>query len=571
MNLPFFDYRWALLFVPVLAALAAWGVVMAQRRRERRLQAIASDGLVERLVPIAAVRRPRWRAPLLALAVALATLAFAGPRWGFEQQLVRGEGADVVLALDASLSMVVADDRPSRLERMKQESRRLIAQTAGDRFGIVAFAGRSYILTPLTVDRGALELYLENLDPSVVGQAGTTISRAIRQGTDLLLATPSGSDRAIIVMSDGESHEPIEDVVAAAQRAAENGIMVISVGFGTEQGGTIPRPAPGGGTVPHRDPDGNVVVSRYMSEVLEAAAQAGNGVYIAANATDKAARVRQAMASLRTEVRQAQAGRDLRSRFQLFLIPAVMLVLLDTLLTERRSRRGPPRRSVLAPARTATAVVMAVLLLLPPRVALADDFRDGERLFAAGRYMEAAAAYNRVIRRGDASPEVYYNYGTALMAAGRPQDAVAPLERAANSPDPDLRYRALFNLGLIHLERGRELEGEASQQAYGASLDAYRRALRVQRADGDAKWNYELALREQRQSAGGGGGGGEQQPQPQASGAGQAESPAPRSPGAIDQQQAEQILESAARDESDVQARRQRDGRAAPPVGGRDW
>jgi Ca-activated chloride channel homolog len=573
MTFPYFDIRWVLLLVPLVAALVVAGMVMAQRRRDRRLEGLAGGGLVRRLVPASVLRRNWWRAPLLASAVALATVAFAGPRWGLEQAVVRGEGADIVLALDASLSMLAPDDRPNRLERMKQEARRLVALSGGDRFGVLAFAGRSYILTPLTVDRGALELYLDNLDPGVVGQPGSSIARTIRQGTDLLMATPTGSDRAIVVMSDGEAHEPVEDIVAAAQRAAQEGIMVITVGFGTEQGGNIPRPASGGGTVLHRDQDGQVVVTRYSPETLQAIAQAGNGVFIASGETDKATRVRQAMASLRREVRQTQAGADMRSRFQLFLIPAMLLVMLDTLLTERRGRtRGRRARGLRnSPARATVAALLAVLMLLAPRPALADDFREGERHFAAGRYLEAAAAYNRLIRRGDASPQVLYNYGTALMAAGRGDQAIEPLERAANAGDADLRYRALFNLGLLYLERGRGLEGEAAEQGYAAAVEAYRRALRVTPSDPDAKWNYELALREQRQAGGGGGGAGEQQPQQQDPRTGQAESPTPRPSGGIDQQQAEQILESAARDESEVQARRQREGRSAPPVGGRDW
>ena len=127
-----------------------------------------------------------------------AGIAFAGPRWGTEQTLERGSGVDMVLALDASLSMLATDARPNRLERMKEEARRLLALSAGDRVGLLAFAGRSYILTPLTVDRGALELFLDNLDPSVVGQAGSSLSRAIRQGTDLLVATQTTSDRALV-------------------------------------------------------------------------------------------------------------------------------------------------------------------------------------------------------------------------------------------------------------------------------------------------------------------------------------------------------------------------------------
>src|SRR6185436_1338999 len=122
-------------------------------------------------------------------------------------------GIDMVFALDASLSMLAADDKPSRLARMKQEVRRLRDMSRGDRVGLIAFAGRSYVLSPLTVDAGALDLFLDNLEPSVVGQAGSSLAKAIRQGTDLLLLTKGGADRALIVMSDGEAFEPVEEVV----------------------------------------------------------------------------------------------------------------------------------------------------------------------------------------------------------------------------------------------------------------------------------------------------------------------------------------------------------------------
>ena len=123
----------------------------------------------------------------------------------------------MVLALDASLSMMAQDERPSRLERMKQEVRRLRAMSPGDRMGVLAFAGRSYVLSPLTIDEGALDLFLDNLDPSVVGQAGSSLARTIRQGVDLLTLTNSGADRALVVMSDGEAFEPIEDVDRRSQ------------------------------------------------------------------------------------------------------------------------------------------------------------------------------------------------------------------------------------------------------------------------------------------------------------------------------------------------------------------
>src|SRR6185503_19698350 len=144
-------------------------------------------------------------------------------------------------------------ERPSRLERMKQEVRRLRAMSPGDRMGVLAFAGRSYVLSPMTVDEGALDLFLDNLDPSVVGQAGSSLARTIRQGVDLLTLSQSGADRALVVMSDGEAFEPIEDVVAEAKRAGEQGVSLVTVGFGTPRGTTIPVRAPNGSVTTKKD------------------------------------------------------------------------------------------------------------------------------------------------------------------------------------------------------------------------------------------------------------------------------------------------------------------------------
>src|SRR5919202_4169462 len=274
--------------------------------------------VIARLVPPAVLRTPRARALLLTGAAAFAALALAGPRWGEERQVVRSSGADIILALDASLSMLAQDERPSRLARMKQEALRLLSTSGGDRVGLIAFAGRSYILTPLTVDRGALELFLDNLDPSVVGQAGSSLERAIRQGTELLLLSKSGSDRALVVMTDGESFETPEGVLDAARRAGESGIALVTVGFGTAAGATIPVET-AEGTVPKRDENGQVVVTRYDGALLQRAAAAAHGTFIDAGATDKAARVRSALAVLKRTQRPVDVGRDLRPRFQLFL------------------------------------------------------------------------------------------------------------------------------------------------------------------------------------------------------------------------------------------------------------
>ncbi len=577
----FFDRPWLLILAFVLPALIVVLLIGATRRRRARLDALGSRAMLARLTPGDVSARGRWRMIRLALAASLAGIAIAGPRWGMEQTVVRGEGIDVVLALDASLSMLAQDEAPSRLERMKQEVRRLLAQSRGDRVALLAFAGRSYILTPLTVDEGAIELFLENLDPSVVGQAGSSLSRTIRQGTDLLAATDGGSDRALVVMSDGEVFEPDEDVREAAAAAAAAGISLVTVGFGTEAGSTIPQRI-GGAVVEKRDEQGTVVTTRYSPATLSLAAEAANGQFVAANETDKAGRVRAALSRLRTQTRAIESGRTRMPRFQFFLLPAFLLVLLDSWRADarlaKRGRRIPPAppsgtrsrgRDLVA---TTTAALMLVHMAMPP-VVRADDVSDALALYRSGRFAEAAALFRRALDAGDERPQLLYNYATALLAADSTAAAVEAFERVARADDQELRHRALFNLGLAQLNRGLEPDaGDGKDQALDAALDAYRRVLLSRPNDVDAKWNYELALREKQEQSGGGGGGGEDDNPAGGGGGGgapqgQAEEPA----GGLGQQQAEQILGSAAREEQATQGRRQGQGQPQPPAGGPDW
>jgi Ca-activated chloride channel homolog len=552
-----FDYVWLLPLAVILPIAIIWLLRRADRRRWERLRRLGEREIVQRLLPPMATKPMRWRIARLALASALIGIAIAGPRWGTEQTIVRARGIDMVLSLDASLSMLAQDERPNRLGRMKQEVRRLRAMSRGDRVGLVAFAGRSYVLSPLTVDAGALDLFLDNLDPSVVGQAGSSLAKTIRQGTDLLLLTRSGADRALVVMSDGEAFEPVEEVVAEARRAAQQGVSLVTVGFGSTAGSPIPI-REGGTTTNKRDENGQVVVTRYHPELLQAAAEAAGGTFIDASQTDKATRVRAALASLRRQQRVAAAGESKSPRYQWFLFPAVILLVLDTLLGERRGRRKK-QAAVIAPPAVATALVFLLI-----GCANQQGSANAARAYHAKQYAQAAVMYRRLIEGGDRTPRTLYNYGTALLSADSLKNAAEALERAADTKEEEIRYRALFNLGLAHLKTGLAAPPQQANEPLDAALAAYKKVLLLRSDDLDAKWNYELALREQQRGGGGGGGGqSDANPSPQ--------SQAPRPSGGLGNRQAEQLLGSAAREERDVQARRQRQTRVEPPPGGKDW
>jgi Ca-activated chloride channel family protein len=298
--------------------------------------------MIARLAPSIAPHRAWTRVVRAALATLLLGLAFAGPRWGVEQTVVKQQGVDVVLALDASLSMLATDERPSRLQAMKQEINRLRDLSPGDRFALLAFAGRSYILSPLTVDNSALDLFLQNLDPSIVGQGGSSLASALRQATNLLALNKTPGDRAIVLMSDGEGFDNPDEVLAEARRARDMGISVITVGYGTTQGSTIPV-VENRVVTQKRDENGNVVVTHYDPQLLKQIAADAKGVFIDAATPDKAGKVRLALNNLRANPRSVVSGENLGVQYQWFVLAALILLAADTFSQTRRRRRRSQR------------------------------------------------------------------------------------------------------------------------------------------------------------------------------------------------------------------------------------
>jgi Ca-activated chloride channel family protein len=551
-----FDHPWMLLGALVAALAAAGSVLAGHARRRTRLARFGSPEALARLAPQGTDTPPWWRSARLGLAALLLAVAVAGPRWGASELVVESEGIDVVIALDVSLSMLAEDERPSRLERMKQEVRRLRASAPGDRVSLIAFAGRSYLLTPLTSDDGAIELFLENLDPSVVGQPGSSLAPPLRQGLDVLAAAPGGADRALVVMSDGEAFDDRAAAITLAEQALADEVHLVTVGFGTAGGAPIPLPATGGADV-KRDTDGRIVVTQYDEGLLRAVAAAAEGVFIPAEMTDKGTRVRRALSDLES-VRRAERLRQARPpRFALFVLAAILLLLVDawrvdggrlpwTGVVERRFRRS--------------GAALAMFVAVAPALGAQPTAQDAIDHHRAGRLLPAIHDYRAAIAAGDRRPVVLFDLGTALLAADSLDAAIEALERATYLPDAEVRRRARYNLGLAYLKRGLRLDGEAQGKALEQARREFRTLLLERPGDKDVQWNYELALH-----APTGGGGGNAPPPP-----GRPDQPPPPS-GQMTRQQAEALLEAAAREERETQARRQRGERQTRAPGTRDW
>ena len=325
------NWLWAVLAVGVL-------VILAFKARKRVLARLATTNLTARLTRGTSLPRKRVRAVLLLLALVLTVFALLDPRWGVRYKDVQQQGVDVFFVLDTSRSMLAEDVRPNRLERAKQYIEDALETAGGDRIGLVTFAGQARVNVPLTLDYGAVRLSLDEVNPQEGRRGGSMAGDAIRLATDSF--TDEVEDhKAIVMLTDGEDmgSYPIE----AASLAGERGIQVYTVGLGdTVDGSRIPIDR--NGTRSFLTHEGQEVWSRMDAELLSEVALAGNGAYIPAGTSNLE------LNEIYQDVIAGGAGRNLEiarieehtPRYQWFAALALLLVLIDAFMTDRRSTSG---------------------------------------------------------------------------------------------------------------------------------------------------------------------------------------------------------------------------------------
>jgi len=222
-------------------ALLLRGLVAYRTRMDR--EALGDDPLLERLAHAPSGGQRALRA--LLLAAGCGALAAGLTVGGASEDVPEESDLQTVLVLDASNSMWARDVRPSRLERQRALAAELVRQVPGQ-LGIVYFAGRGYVLSPLTEDRDAVLMFIQTLDPALVGQGGTSLAEGLRQGLDVLAGGKSVGRRILLVMTDGEATAESDEVAAELERAVRMRVPVFAVGLGTPEGARVPVPAPVG-------------------------------------------------------------------------------------------------------------------------------------------------------------------------------------------------------------------------------------------------------------------------------------------------------------------------------------
>lgn len=327
-------YLWLLALAPLLP-LALWASRRAARARLRRM---GEAPLVESLAREESAPRRLARATLMALGWAGLALALARPQWGVAHEEVTVEGVDILFAVDVSTSMLARDVKPNRLVRARSALADLVKTLEGNRVGLIAFAGDANVLCPLTLDYGAVRMFLDVLDPLAFHPQGTNVSAAIRKAFRAFGDRPDTS-KVIILLTDGESHQ--DNPVEAAKEAAERGIVIHTVGIGNPQGAPIPVEGGGGGAGYKRDAKGEMVLSRLDEATLQEIARVTGGIYILGEGHIDVDPLKEAVREMAASRLDASLREQHKERYQWPLGFALLCFLAEALLPARAARKQP--------------------------------------------------------------------------------------------------------------------------------------------------------------------------------------------------------------------------------------
>ena len=267
------------LWLSPLGLLLGAAVAVRAFLRQRRALALVPPQRREKILRGAGVVQGTLRGSSLGLGLVLLCIAAAGPQCGDRTEVVKRSGVDLVIALDASTSMLARDVRPSRLERARLEISALLDKLKGDRVGIVIFAGEAFVQCPLTIDYSAARLFLRAVDPLTMPQQGTAVAAALREARRVLDGGGRpGAGKVVVLVSDGEDQEG--EALAAAQELADAGIKLFTVPVGSEAGEPIPLLDKAGNVSGYKkDREGHTVLTRAnLSAMRELAARGGGAM-----------------------------------------------------------------------------------------------------------------------------------------------------------------------------------------------------------------------------------------------------------------------------------------------------
>jgi Ca-activated chloride channel family protein len=485
MNFGAPEWFWALLAIPILVAL----FVRAEKRGFERLRQFVSPRLLPQLAGTVDRFRRTTRFGLQLLGLACAIVTLAQPQWGYTFQDVQRKGLDLLVAVDTSRSMLSNDVQPNRLERVKLAAQDLIDQSQGDRFGLIAFAGRAFLQAPLTIDYDAAVESINDLDTKTIPEGGTNISEAITLAAKTFGKSATGN-RALIIFTDGE--ELTGDAVKAAKAAADAGVRIFTIGVGTPEGSLIPIVDETSGTSFVKDSSGQVVKSKLDEKRLREIAQASGGLYL--HLESGPATMRQLFSDGIQKMQAAEMDVRLSrrpiERYEWPLGAALLALTLSILVGERKRARALfklPR-----PIRIATSAAASAFLFC---ASIASGAVEGLDLYQAAKYPDAYRSFEQDLQthpNSAARDKMQFDAGASAYKMGDFNKALESFSGALLSRDKGLQESSHYNIGRTLEERAdMDKSNDEGLKDLEDAQSHYEEALKLKPDDDAAKANLE--------------------------------------------------------------------------------
>ncbi len=466
------------LLIPFLVGI----FLLARHYNRIALINFGDNAIIKNLMPMVSSRRPLLKMSLMIFAICMLIIALVNPKIGSKMEEVKREGVDIVVAIDVSRSMLAEDIKPNRIDRAKAAVSRLIDNLGNDRIGVVAFAGNAVTQVPITSDHSAAKMILRTLNINTVTAQGTSIGGAIERSMASFLDREL-KNKTIIIISDGENH--LDDPIEVAKKAANENIIIHTIGIGTPEGAPIPIYQNNRLSGFLKDTEGNTVISRYDAKTLQDIASTTGGVFKHGMGADMGLNsILDEIKSLEKEEYETTIFADYESRFHYFFALALFFLLLELVIFERKNK-WIDKIKVFGNMK----YVFIILIFLAPYSLFGqsenDLIRKGNKQYKKENYNEAEVNYLKSLEKNPSNAKALFNLGNSLYKQGRYEEAAGIFDALTKmNISQNIKSQAFHNLGNSHL----------NLQDYAKGVDAYKESLRIDPSDMDTRYNLIYAM-----------------------------------------------------------------------------
>lgn len=478
-----------LLLAPVLCAMGI-AVYYFNKQRTNLLRSFASEHLLNQLTTNLSVSRRRLKQLLFFLSISFGLIALARPQWGFHWEEVKRKGIDILIAVDTSKSMLAQDVAPDRLSRAKLAVFDLLNRLEGDRVGLIAFAGGSFLQCPLTLDYDAFRQSLEALDTSMIPVGGTNIAAAIQEA-EKAFSMGNQNHKILVLITDGEDLEA--NGVTEAKRVADEGVKIYTVGVGTTGGELIPIKNESGGTEFVKDENGQVVKSRLDETRLKQIAEETGAFYEPLGQRGEGLEriYEKGLADIPKEELSSKMNKVYNEQFQWPLSLSILCLILEFLIGDRKKSQIT---KWLFPWSRSAGMALVLVFLQPFASSYAVSNRTAQKEYEKGKYEDSLKHYRELLQKKPDSPALQFNTGSAAYQCGEYDEALNDFQKSLKTDDLNLQEQAFYNLGNTQYRIGQRTEKQNPQQTiqiWQQALQSYLNALQLKKDDADAEFNFE--------------------------------------------------------------------------------